>query len=653
VRVPRYRSSKGSRVGSQERTLEFKLPPDTEGLQRTGERFQVGQRGEIEFEHYHRYLFAAQFCNSRDVLDVACGEGYGGFLLSQVAGSVVGVDIDSAVIEYAAKVYGSEKLRFALGSCLNLPATDRSFDVVVSFETIEHIREHGQFLSEVHRVLRPDGVLIISTPDRDIYSNPEEPNPFHVLELTKSGFQKILRKHFSRTEIGVQKATTGSIVLPDRRELVAMQVFHKADTKTIEHSHTMRSAPFLLAIASNVKLPSIRWGILEDPKFFSEQRQEIEHRDAAIEQLVGQVRERDQRLEAADGELRRVIATADSDLRRLIADCEQQQHEIDQRNAAMESLVGEIHDRDQRLAVAGEELRRVAAQAEIDLRRAISEVQDRDQQIVAADSEVRRLIADVTDRDERLVAASEELRRVVAQADSDLRRAIGEIQDRDQQMVAADREVRRRIADVTDRDERLVAASEELRRVVAQADSDLRRAIGEIQDRDQQMVAADREVRRRIADVTDRDERLVAASEELRRVVAQADSDLRRAIGEIQDRDQQLVAADGEVRRLLGEVNNRDQRLEAASEELGRVIAAVDERDRQLIIVQQVLRGVTEEVEERELRLITLGQRLHAIETSTTWRITAPLRSLLSGWRRVLLRTKDRFNNNKKSTLNE
>src|SRR6266478_4069865 len=62
---------------------EFKLPPDTEGIPWTGERFVVGLRGEIEFEHYHRYLFAAQFCERRDTLDVACGEGYGGFLLSQ------------------------------------------------------------------------------------------------------------------------------------------------------------------------------------------------------------------------------------------------------------------------------------------------------------------------------------------------------------------------------------------------------------------------------------------------------------------------------------------------------------------------------------------------------------------------------------------
>src|ERR1043166_1316918 len=99
---------------------KFKLPADTNGIQQTGERFHLGQGGEIEFEHCHRYLFAAQFCNDRDVLDVACGGGYGGALLSQVARSVVGVDIDATVVGYAAKTYGSSKLHFAQGSCLKL-----------------------------------------------------------------------------------------------------------------------------------------------------------------------------------------------------------------------------------------------------------------------------------------------------------------------------------------------------------------------------------------------------------------------------------------------------------------------------------------------------------------------------------------------------
>jgi SAM-dependent methyltransferase/glycosyltransferase involved in cell wall biosynthesis len=329
------------------RMPKFKLPVDTDGIQQTSERFHVGQRGEIEFEHYHRYLFASQFCNGRDVLDVACGEGYGGFLLSQVARSVVGIDIDNTVVEYAAKTYGSDKLGFAQGSCLRIPAPDQSFAVVVSFETIEHIREHDQFLLEVRRVLRPDGVFILSTPDRDVYSAPDKGNPFHLLELTRSEFRKTLAQQFSFIEMATQKVTAGSVVMPDRRGPVAIQIFHKADVRTYTHSHRLRSAPFLLAVASNSKTPEIQWGLLDCSTFISEQHQEIERRDLDIQELIGQLHDRDRRLVAADGDLRRLMGEIEDRERRLeAADCE------------LRRLMSDVEKRDRLLTLADVDLRR-------------------------------------------------------------------------------------------------------------------------------------------------------------------------------------------------------------------------------------------------------------------------------------------------------
>lgn len=350
------------------RMPKFKLPVDTGGIQQTGERFHVGQRGEIAFEHYHRYLFAGQFCSGRDVLDIACGEGYGGFLLSQVARSVVGIDIDNTVVEYAGKTYGSGKLRFAQGSCLRIPAPDQSFAVVVSFETIEHIREHDQFLREVRRVLRPDGVLVISTPDRDVYSDPDTPNPFHVLELTKSEFRKILARKFSFIEMGTQKTIAGSVVMPDRQGRIAIQIFHEADGRTYTHSHRLGSAPFLLAVASNTKMPAIKWGLLDCSTFISEQREEIERCHLNIQALIGQLHDRDCRLVAADGDLRR--------------------------------LIGEIEERDRRLVAADDDLRRLMA-----------EVEDRERRLEAADCELRWLMSDGKQRNHRLPVADVDLRR--------------------------------------------------------------------------------------------------------------------------------------------------------------------------------------------------------------------------------------------------
>jgi FkbM family methyltransferase len=384
---------------------------------------------------------------------------------------------------------------------------------------------------------------------------------------------------------------------------------------------------------------------------FQRLNHQIEHADGELRRLVAEINERDRRLVIINEELRRVGAKADSDLRIAIGEIEDRDRQLAAADGEVRRLMAEIEASNRRLTGANDELRRVGTQADSDLRLMIGEVENRDRQLVTADGEIRRLMAEVVDRDRQLVAGNEEVRRVGAQADSDLRRAIGEMQERERQLIAADGEVRRLMAEVIDRDQQLVAGNEEVRRVGAQADSDLRRAIGEIQERERQLVAADGEVRRLMAEVVDRDQKLAGAGEESQRMAAQADSDLRRAIGEIQERERQLVAADGEVRRLMAEVVDRDQKLVGAGEELQRMAAQADsdmrravgeiqERDQLLADAKLELRDAIEEIGERDRRLSELEHRIHEIEMSTTWRVTAPMRTLFSGWREALRRLK-------------
>ena len=166
----------------------------------TGERFVPSCSGEIAYEHWHRYAFARRFAVGKRVLDAACGEGYGTALLGAVAASVVGIDIDIATIDHARVTYGEDiRIRFVAASCSGLPLPSASFDVVVSFETIEHLRaaEQPDMLSEFARVLAPDGVLVISSPNRRLYSDARDyVNPFHLQELYRDDLARLLGARF-------------------------------------------------------------------------------------------------------------------------------------------------------------------------------------------------------------------------------------------------------------------------------------------------------------------------------------------------------------------------------------------------------------------------------------------------------------------------
>src|SRR5689334_1946598 len=123
----------------------------------SGERMTSAAAGQIEIEHFHRYFLARQLCRGKDVIDVASGEGYGAALLSQVARSVVGVELSLEAVAHASAAYGRRNVAFLAADARAMPLADASIDVVVSFETIEHFWEQETFLTEVKRVLRPGG----------------------------------------------------------------------------------------------------------------------------------------------------------------------------------------------------------------------------------------------------------------------------------------------------------------------------------------------------------------------------------------------------------------------------------------------------------------------------------------------------------------
>jgi len=221
--------------------------------------------GQIETEHLHRYAIARELCSRLDVLDIACGEGYGANLLAERARSVVGVDIAPDAIAHAAARYTSPNLQFRLGTCAEIPSADASFDLVVSFETIEHHDQHEEMMIEFGRVLRPGGLLLISSPDKLHYADlPGHSNPFHVKELYAEEFEALLRRCFREVRIFGQRVCFGSYVTPFHEGSPQALWTMKGSPECVEAKQGMADPIYLLALAGNDKLPELPCGIFEN-----------------------------------------------------------------------------------------------------------------------------------------------------------------------------------------------------------------------------------------------------------------------------------------------------------------------------------------------------------------------------------------------------
>jgi O-antigen biosynthesis protein len=223
----------------------------------TGERYIPLVPGEIEVEHLHRYAFARDLLAHKDVLDIACGEGYGSHLLADSAKSVVGVDLSEAAVKHARSRYVAPNLQFRQGDCARIPLGDCSVDAVVSFETIEHHDQHESMLAEIRRVLRPDGVLIISTPERGLLAQlSQERNEFHVKELNFQEFAGLLARHFKHSLFFGQRVRCGSLMTPMN---ISPQgegfAFYAGNSESVARQLFAPEPLFLIALASQSSLP--------------------------------------------------------------------------------------------------------------------------------------------------------------------------------------------------------------------------------------------------------------------------------------------------------------------------------------------------------------------------------------------------------------
>ncbi len=205
------------------------------------------------YEHWHRYHFIKSLVKDKVIADIACGEGYGSFLLSSSAQSVIGVDVDKDTITSAKKKYSNtSNLKYLQSNALDLNIDDNSFDVVVSFETLEHLTEQEELLGEFSRVLKPEGILIISTPDKEVYSEENDHNHFHVKELTKKEFDSLIETHFKHSQTYGQQFQLMSVIEKlDKAPADSLQQNYIKMSQEQQVVENQSKAKYLITICSN------------------------------------------------------------------------------------------------------------------------------------------------------------------------------------------------------------------------------------------------------------------------------------------------------------------------------------------------------------------------------------------------------------------
>jgi GT2 family glycosyltransferase len=287
------------------------------------ERFEPREsRGRLAYEHFHRYAICRSYIRDLDVLDIACGAGYGSALLAEAAGSVSAIDLNPETIERARSRYMRPNLTFAVADCFQLPFDDASFDVIVANEMIEHVADHDGLISEGKRLLRPGGIMLISTPNRPVYNRFKQPNPFHVSEMDEAEFRELLDRHFKQHRLLGCRMALNSLSYPidvaGRNDMPMATVFLGSDETSGNVSIgtgdvSLDDPEYFIAVCGDGELPSAD----SDVSIYISAHDDLWLEHERILAWASQLHKEDEELRAEVAEARTALSRHQDDLATL------------------------------------------------------------------------------------------------------------------------------------------------------------------------------------------------------------------------------------------------------------------------------------------------------------------------------------------------
>lgn len=305
-------------------------------IEMTGERYIPEMEDEeLELEHMERYYAASRLTEGKTVLDAACGEGYGCYLMAKKAGKVIGIDLDAAAIAHAKRKYSDAgNLTFLQAGVDRMDMVeDHTIDVVTSFETIEHVSEavqHG-FISEIHRVLKPEGILIMSSPNRKEYSDRYHfHNKFHIHELYVDEFARLLKGTFRNVRMYRQYLEVASWI--DQTDVDEETLLCRKDS-----SRYAPEGKYAIAVAGNAALPEQSLSMVH--LHLREEYLPLLEKLYAQRVRVGQLQ---REKEACEQELEREKEACEQELERRADELEHRMEVINEANAENSILKNEL-----------------------------------------------------------------------------------------------------------------------------------------------------------------------------------------------------------------------------------------------------------------------------------------------------------------------